>query len=358
MQITVMSAASLSDEHVAAWSQIQRENPVLESPYFRPEFTRAVGDVCPQTEVAVLKRSSEIVGFFPFQRSCWKTAKPVGGPMSDFHGLIARRDVRVDAEQLLVACGVRAWHFDHLPVEQELFQDHHCHESGSPFMDLSAGYDAYCAERKAEGSNVVKQVLRKGRKLERECGTLRCELHTDLREPFEKLLGWKSEQYRRTRVPNVFRYPWTVSLLERVLQDRSEAFSGVLSVLYAGDRLAAVDLGMISYGVLHSWFPAYDRSLHRYSPGNVLLLKIAAAASTRGIRRIHLGKGSEAYKRRFMSGEVKLAEGVVDNGTLTRAARRNWIRARQWARRSGLREALPIPTRLLNPLREWIVLRP
>jgi CelD/BcsL family acetyltransferase involved in cellulose biosynthesis len=357
MKIKVIKADALTDEHVATWSRLQRANPALESPYFRPEFTRAVAEVCDNVEVAVLEQDGKPVGFFPFQRTRLNTARPVGGPLSDFHGLIARPELQVDAKRLIRVCGVRSWHFDHLIAEQESFQGFHYYRSGSPYMDLSRGYEAYRAERKTAHSNVIKQVTRKGRQLERECGPLRCELHAaDSFQVFQTLLRWKSDQYRRTRVPNIFGYDWTVNLLHRVLDERGDAFYGMLSVLYAGDRLAAVDLGICSYGVLHSWFPTYDPELKKYSPGHVLLLKVAEAAPSAGISRIHLGKGAESYKCRYMSGEVMLAEGCVGTSVLGRAVRRSLCRMREWARGSRWRSPMQVPVRMLRPLREWIAL--
>ena len=66
---------------------------------------------------------------------------------------------------------------------------------------------------------------------------------------------------------NVFAFPWTRALLDRIFACRGEAFAGELSALYAGDRLAAVHFGMRSYGVLHLWFPSYDADLAKFSPG-------------------------------------------------------------------------------------------
>ena len=56
---------------------------------FGPEFTQAVAAVRGDVEVGVLEERGEPVGFFPFQRSRRNVARPVGGKMSDFQGLIA-----------------------------------------------------------------------------------------------------------------------------------------------------------------------------------------------------------------------------------------------------------------------------
>ena len=80
-----------------AWSQIQRDNEELASPYFRPEFTQAVASVRGDVEVAVLEDHGEIVGFFPYQRGRGGVARPVGGRLSDFQGVVARKGVALDA---------------------------------------------------------------------------------------------------------------------------------------------------------------------------------------------------------------------------------------------------------------------
>jgi len=49
-----------------------------------------------------------------------------------------------------------------------------------------------------------------------------------------------------------------VALLERVHRHSSDRMTGVLSALWAGDRLAAVHLGMRSPKVLHFWFPTFN----------------------------------------------------------------------------------------------------
>jgi hypothetical protein len=115
-----------------------------------------------------------------------------------------------------------------------------------------------------------------------------------------------------------------------------KAFSGVLSALYVGNRLAAVHLGMRSFGVLHFWFPAYDPELGKYSPGLVLLVEMARAAAALGIRRIDLGRGNERYKRSLMSGAIPLAEGAVDLRPAAALLQRGWLHMRESLRGSLL----------------------
>jgi CelD/BcsL family acetyltransferase involved in cellulose biosynthesis len=120
-------------------------------------------------------------------------------------------------------------------------------------------------------------------------------------------------------VPDRFRAPRNVALLERIQATRTEAFAGILSALYAGPDLVAVHMGMRSREVWHWWFPAYEPRFARYSPGTILLLRMAAEAGRLGIRAIDLGRHDELYKERLKSGSVEIAEGTVSVPSLTAA---------------------------------------
>ena len=132
------------------------------------------------------------------------------------------------------------------------------------------------------------------------------------------MVQWKTAQYLRTNITDVFAFPWTRALLERIFCCRSEAFAGELCALYAGDRLVAVHFGMRSYGVLHLWFPSYDIAWAKFSPGLIRDLELLQAAAARGIRRVDYGKGMTEQKKYFMSGASRVAEGSVDLRPLSR----------------------------------------
>jgi CelD/BcsL family acetyltransferase involved in cellulose biosynthesis len=303
-------------------------------------------------EVGVLEDHGAPVGFFPFQRGGGNVGRPVGGMMSDFHGVIARQDVAWDPRQLLRGCGLAAWHFDHLLASQTPFASDHWSVTPSPYLDLSRGWEGYRADQLVSHGQSLKRAMRKLRYAEREGGPLRVELHTNRESVFQGLVKWKIEQYRRTGVTNVLAFRWTVALLERIRMADGEGFSGMMSALYMGDVLAAVLLSMRSYGVLHAWFSAYRPELAALSPGLVLWLELARLCPESGVRRIDLGKGPEEYKRRLMSGAIDVAEGSVDLRPVRRLVRRQWRRAYDWARHSPLRRPLLVPGRILRSMVE------
>ncbi len=114
------------------------------------------------------------------------------------------------------------------------------------------------------------------------------------------------------------------NLFDVLLAQRGEDFAIVLSAMYAGSTLAAVNLCLRSGHVLHAWFPAYNLELSGYSPGTLQWFELIRALPALGIRRIDLGKGPEAFKRRFMTGAIHVAEGTVDLQPITTFLRRLW----------------------------------
>ena len=351
MRVTVLPAGAMCADHVVLWSRLQQANPHLASPYFRPEFTAAVAAVRSDVYVGVLQEGGETVGFFPFQRSWAGVGRPVAGRLSDYHGVIAATDYRWDSGELVRACRLRAWDFDHVPAVQEPFRPHGRAGRESPVMDLSGGYNAYV---QAAGSGEIGRTLRKRRKLEREAGPVRFEAETRDRAVLAKLLEWKTAQYRGSGLVNIFGFGWTVRLLERLLETRGDGFAGVLSALYVNGELAAAHMGMRSASVWHYWFPSYDEALGRYSPGLILLLEMARHAAQTGLRAIDLGKGDSRYKTSLKTASVPLLEGSVEVSATAARLRRFRTALEDFARRGPLAAPASVPGGLVLRAERWL----
>lgn len=356
MQVTVIPARDLTPDLLARWNEIQRANPAFASPYFRPEFTQLVAEVRKDAEVAVIEQRNEIVGFFPFQRQGRFHAQPIAGRLSDFHGVIAEPEFQVEPLELLSACGLSSWRFDHLLVSQAAFAPYMWTRSRSPYLDLSRGFTAYEAERKADNSE-LSTIKRKLNKMAREVGPLRLEWNSTDREALQTLLHWKSDQYERTGLRDVFSFEWIRAFVDCLFERREPELSGVLACLYADNRLVAAHLGMSSHQVLHWWFPSYDRELGRYSPGLGLIYMMAQQANTHGVTRIDFGKGDEEYKFRLASGVDEVAEGCVDVSAGARLFRRTWQATRDWVRTSPLHGPTQMPLRWFRRMRDWLSFR-
>ena len=274
------------------------------------------------------------MGFFPYQLTARRVAGAVSGRLSDWHGLVADSDRDLGMCVVLRACGVDIWDFDHLPQSQHSFQPFVTSQDISPILDLSQGFGRYFEARKAAGAQRISKLQSKARKFERVLGPLRFEIDCRDRRAFEQVIGWKREQCLRTGAPDFLSWGWTTDLLERVWAIDTPAFAGRLSVLWHDTHIVAAHYGMRSATVWHWWFPTYNKTYAEFSPGGILLLRLAEEAATTGVRHIDLGKGDDVYKQSFATGGIPLVEGSVQLPSLTRDWRRARIAGRELLQRS------------------------
>ena len=336
MNISTLPATHLSDERIAAWTQLQRENSTLDGPFFCPDFVRLVAEERAGVEVAELQENSRPVGFFPYYRDRGNVGRPIVGRFSDFQGLVCPADLEWEPFELLRACGLSAWCFDGVLASQAPASKYHFARSQSTYLDLSSGFEAYRLERRSAGSDELRETLRKSRKIERDVAPLRFEAYSQDLSALDTLIRWKRDQLQALKRNDCFSESWVVPMLERVAMYRGQQFSGMLSTLHAGETLLAVNLGMRSDRVLHGWVTAFNREYRKFSPGLLLIVKLAQAAESLGIRRIDMGRGDESFKRSFASGAIPLAEGAVDLRWMPRLLTRGWICAKELVRGTSL----------------------
>ncbi|MER6672814.1 GNAT family N-acetyltransferase [Streptomyces sp. NPDC000983] len=337
MDISVYRPEELTGADRTAWTTLQSKahaggSTQLANPFLAPEFALAVGWRRRGVRVAVLREdgpTGEPVAFFPYQRTLTGVGRAVGLGLSDCQGLVHLPGFRWDARELLGACGLAIWEFDHLAEGQQPFEQSVTGTYASPVMEVADGWDAYVArlrERSARGTRVR---LAQERKLAKAFGEVRY-VH-DERDPemLRTLMDWKSAQYRRTGRSDRFAHPWITELVEQLFHTRADACTGILSVLYAGGRPAAAHFGLRSQHILSCWFTAYDPTFAKYSPGVTLHLRMAQGAAGQGISYLDLGRGQREHKDALKTGDVHVSEGW--------AVRRHPVALAHRARRAPVR---------------------
>ena len=332
----VLPAEQLGGGETALWSHLHETVPSLSSPFFSPAFTAIVAAARGDVRVAVLEEEGRIVGFFPFQRGRLGLGRPVGSVISDYHGAVIGEEATWDAAALIRACGLGSWDFHHLLASQAPFERYHRTQDGSRQVDLADGFEAYMAVLEATHGPTLTRLERKVRKLERDHGALRFVPHTAESSALRALLDWKATQYTRTGTVDLTRQRWICEVLERAHASQTDAFAGILSSLYAGERLVAAHLGIRAGAVCHSWFQVYDPQFASYSPGLVLLLRLSEWAPAAGIRTIDLGRGDYRFKNMLTNRSVMLAEGAVAVPSLAAVATRSRRAARSLVRRTAV----------------------
>ena len=310
LQVTVVKARALAPERQAHWASLQEESPEFASPFFRPEFTTSVAAVRDDVFVAQIFSAGAVAGFFPFQRTRVGFGYPVGGGRSNYHGAVVDPGLEWDARALIRACGLRSYAFDHLLASQQGFRPYQASCSPSSVIDVSGGYEAYLADRRAAGSEIVTQTERKARKLEREVGPLRFEPESHDRSfsahDAMEVGPLRSHRARRPIRDSVERRPDGA----HPCRDRSRfCRHTVRAPSWRPCGRAGVRDALERYvALLVPDLRSRARLLFRRI---ILLLRITQEAARRGMRMVDLGKDEAVYKARFRTGVIDVAEGQV-----------------------------------------------
>ena len=178
MDISVYRPGELSAADRAAWSAMQSKahlhgSPELANPFLSPEFALAVGRCRRGVRIAVVREQGEPAAFFPFQRTAAGVGRAVGLGISDAQGLVHRPGFAWDARELLRACGLAVWEFDHLVEGQGPFEAEASGRFPSPVMDVDQGYETYLAGLRERSPKFTRTTLAKERRLGRTASEVR-----------------------------------------------------------------------------------------------------------------------------------------------------------------------------------------
>ncbi|WP_323762957.1 GNAT family N-acetyltransferase [Maricaulis sp.] len=342
MRTKTVSIEDISASQIAQWNRWASPNGKLVSPYLRFEFAETVARARSDVRVAIIEDGNKTIGFFPHHKAHGGIVRPVGAPMSDYQGVLAADPAAIPPQALARAAGGSALVFDNWHGDLGAQNRDARTSSGSHIAAIGADGAEFLADRRVHHKDHFKKMARRHRAAERDLGPVRVTLGDPDGKAFAALSAWKQTQYRDTGKLNVFGIDWVQRVLGDLRQREGEAFSGLTAALWFGDRLAAVEFGLVAGDVYHSWFPAYDPELSRYSPGLLLLHGLFEQAPERGIARVDLGHGGDHYKKYYSSYTVPLGQGRVLAPGLAALGIRTWELAEQTVERlPGKVGALP-----------------
>lgn len=311
--VHIKKAKDLTLSERQIWMRVRNQNPALYSPYFHVAYTELIGELRPNTYVAVLTENGAPVGFFPFQgpkpgKSGF--ANPIGAPMTDYHGFIVPAHLEFSPREVLEMTGIGAFYYDSLIDPVGRFHEFHADRMPAAMIDLSKGADVWRSEQGGSYSRHLKSHRRRARKAEGQFGPRRATFKSTDRKVFQTLLDWKREQYAMTGKYDVLSVEWTEELIRHLWEHPGEIRAD-MHVLYFGNRIAAIDLGLTDGLTFHSWIVAYDNNLQSFGPGIQLLEALIDEAAYLGYARIDLGTGIEGYKRHYATENVSTASGFI-----------------------------------------------
>jgi CelD/BcsL family acetyltransferase involved in cellulose biosynthesis len=307
MRVTVVQPGDLGPSEADLWARFQKSQPAMLNPFLSLTFAQTVGRARPAARIAVIEDGGEITAFLPFELAPRKIAMPIGYPMNDLQGLVSS-GAPVSARSVVRRAGLRGWRFTATPTDQRDLMAH-CYRGATVsalVIDLAAGYRTYLSSRSRP---LASESGRKRRALARQQGPVALQWSSSSAGHLRQLIAWKADRYGGAR--QLFSDPTAVRIIEELAAGGDENCRGIVNVLLAGERLAAINLGILGPTGLTGWFLAYDPGLSRFSPGTMMVFALAEEAANRGITRIELGNGQDRYKSALANTSYPVAGGAV-----------------------------------------------
>ncbi|HEX4181496.1 MAG TPA: GNAT family N-acetyltransferase [Caulobacteraceae bacterium] len=360
MRIEISRPSGLSIADQAVWSALQDADQTLDSPFLSPGWAQAVEraqvDDRGEVLVAVLRDGGAVRGFFP-ARVTGFTAMAAGAPMSDYQALVSEPGVPFSPRQLIDALGVHRFDFPYMLADQAPFTPYMRGRDASYVLDLSEGYAAYAAGRRADGSGLLKDLDKRRRKVEREVGPVVFTAHSRSRTDFDRLIAWKQAQMHATGQTDIFQTGWIMRLMRDLFVRRDPDFGAVLFTLHIGGVLAAAHFDLRGRHTVHAWIIAHDPAFERYSPGLMLFQDIARWMDQTPFQILDLGAGDYRFKQQLANTRRMVAHGFVGRPSPLSLLRQAQYGVRDAAERLPLGRISALPGKAMRRLDQWRGLR-
>lgn len=360
MQIDVLRPQDLTAAQVARWSELQLADPAFDSPFLSPYWARAVeraqGLDRSGLRAVALSEDRGAVGFTAAHPGAF-TAMPPGAPMCDYQAVVCAAGCEFDPRDIVEALGVHRYDFAAMLESQSAFAPFARGRAVSRVVDVSQGWDAYEADRKAAGFGFIKDVEKKRRKAARDLGEPRFTAFSRATSDFENMLAWKRTQLRVTGQRDIFETRWTERLLRDLFESRDPEFGGVLFTLHFGDRLAAAQFDVHGRETVHAWIISHDTEFDRYSPGMMLFVDLLRWMGTTPYRRLDLGVGEQRFKRELSNAGRPVTQGCVGVPSAALLVRDAAYRVMRAAEALPLGAASELPAKAMRRVDQWRGLR-
>ncbi len=310
VEIVVKHPVELTAGEESQWQALRAGADVWRNPFFSPAFTRAVAVQRADARVALVMRGDELVGVWPFHLRPLGLARPIGAPLSDWHGPIFARKSTCDPGAFLTAAGAAGTRLAGLADPFDQFAALRGPAIVSHAAFLYDGADALIGRLNAARPAHGKNMRRRFRKAERDAGGVGFVIGGRDLALFNQMLVWKRAQYGATGKHDVLAAPWVEALLRGLASSAGYGLRAELFGVTLAGKLAAVELFLREGDVLHAWFPAYDPAFAPFSPGHLLTELVVRHAAASGVARIEFGPGEADFKRAWSDGGFAMHEAV------------------------------------------------
>lgn len=322
LEVKITSPSELGTSEIEAWNGFNISTPGLSTAFLSHPYALVAERSFGNVRVCCARRAGRPAMFFPFQfktwlHRCFGVGERLAGELSDYFGIVAGDDFRIDPKRLLRISKLNALLFTHLDQSQIPFGLRGEAPDIGHMIDFPKGGEIFWEERRTVDKKFVQDTERRERNLTRDIGPTTFEIQNMHAETeLAKLIDEKRRQYHRSGVEDVLQEPATKRFLHALSRQSHPLCSGVLSTLYAGDTWVASHFGLRCATTLHYWFPVYNPDLSMYAPGRILIRKILQAGHSHGINRIDRGAGDTVAKRDLSTRKHEFSRGLWSSRNL------------------------------------------
>jgi CelD/BcsL family acetyltransferase involved in cellulose biosynthesis len=213
MHVSLKHPSELTGADVAAWRTLRAAGH--DTPFLAPEFAQAVGRVRADARVLLVRDAADEVRLIlPMQLATSRLARPLGAPMCDVNGPIGAAEDHALLPQALGRAGVAAYVFSGWTGAADVGGVKMRAREGSAVADLRGGFDGWLEAQRELYPKHFKKMRRLARQGEKDFGPETVTFGAATAEDLATLIGWKREQFSRTRRHDVLGPAWTRGLLE------------------------------------------------------------------------------------------------------------------------------------------------
>jgi CelD/BcsL family acetyltransferase involved in cellulose biosynthesis len=322
MRTELCRPSELGSVEIESWRALQSTDRRFENPFLSPTFAQAVGDVDPRARVAIVTDGPSTCAFLPLTLTNSVVATGLARGLAGCHGVLSAPGFDYPFEEILADCGLAVFEFSNFVGPDPPTELAGAKTVPTHIADISGGFEAYLAERRSSQPKYFSWLRRKRSRIEADVGPVVFTAGRPDQEGFDRLIEWKSNQYRRSGWPDPFARQWVRDLVQEIAHIKEPDLTGRLSVCRAAGRILAVDFRVHSQSVYAGWFVTYNPEFARFSPGSVRWLYVIEDAAAMGLREVDIGPGDERYKEKLAADGFPLLEGRVARNCLRAVARR------------------------------------
>lgn len=310
--LEVWPAEWVNPEHMEFWHYSLECNPLLQGPFFRPEFFECLAKTRKNCFLTVFRSNRKTLALLPFELGRRNIAYPIANAIIGYYGIIApvNNFPGWSLKDIVKKIGLSGFVFDQVPLGQTLFAPHTTKIEYSPALMLKSTHHETVEYWNNSGQNTFDRLEYKTRKLGKK-GSLHFEFSSQCPRLFHFFMKQKQIQYLRTGAYNDIAVKENLVLLKKVSEQKTNSLRLVLSGLYLDGDPVAAHVGLASGKIMYSWFPAMKRMDENQSPGLALYSHMIPRMNEEGFEMLDFGTLPLNIKTRLTNTSYPIRRGFV-----------------------------------------------